>query len=87
MEVSAVDKCKLMREISAVEFAAWELHMYLDTHPCDEKALEMQRKYVERAKELREEYEECYGPLNYKAGSGAAWVKNPWPWEYMECDC
>ena len=55
MEVNAVDKCKLMREISAVEFAAWELHLYLDTHPCDEKALEMQQKYVERAKELRKE--------------------------------
>ena len=44
-----MDKCKLMREISAVEFAAWELHLYLDTHPCDEKALEMQQNYVERA--------------------------------------
>lgn len=87
MEVSALDKCKLMREISAVEFAAWELHMYLNTHPCDEKALEMKKKYVDRAKELREEYEECYGPLNYKSGSGAEYVKNPWPWEYMECDC
>ena len=88
MEVNAVDKCKLIREISAVEFAAWELHLYLDTHPCDEKALEMQRKYVKRAKELREEYAECYGPLNYKEGSGLEWVKNPWPWEYMkECDC
>lgn len=83
-----MDKCKLMRKISAVEFAAWELHLYLDTHPCDKKALEMQRKYAERAEELREEYVESYGPLNYKEGSGKSWVKNPWPWEYMkECDC
>ncbi len=87
MEVNVVNKCKLMREISAVEFAAWELHMYLDTHPCDEKALDMQKKYVERAKELREEYNERFGPLNYKEGSGCDWIKNPWPWEYMECDC
>ncbi len=82
-----MNKTKLMREISSVEFAAWELHLYLDTHPCDEKALEMQRKYSERAEQLRKEYEESCGPLNYKSGSGMNWVKNPWPWEYMECDC
>lgn len=82
-----MDKCKLLREISAVEFAAWELHMYMDTHPCDEKALEMKNKYVKRAGELRNEFEECYGPLNYREGSGTAWVKNPWPWDYVECDC
>ena len=52
MGVNAVDKCKLMRELSSVKFAAWELHLYLDTHPCDEKALEMHKKYTERAKEL-----------------------------------
>lgn len=82
-----MDRCKLMRELSAVQFAAWELHIYLDTHPCDEKAMEMHRKYTERAMELREEYEECFGPLTHTAASGAEWIKNPWPWEYMECDC
>lgn len=87
MGVNVVDKCKLMRELSSVKFAAWELHLYLDTHPCDEKALEMHKKYTERAKELIAEYEECFGPLTHKSGSGLAWVENPWPWEYMECDC
>jgi len=82
-----VDRCKLMRELSAVQFAAWELHLYLDTHPCDEKALEMHKKYTERAMELREEYEECFGPLTHTTESGLAWIKNPWPWDYMECDC
>lgn len=78
---------KILKELSAVQFAAWELHLYLDTHKCDEKALEMHKKYVERAKELIDEYEECFGPLNYMSGSGEAWIKNPWPWELMECDC
>ncbi len=82
-----MDKCKLLREISAVEFAAWELHLYLDTHVCDEKALDMKKKYSKRAKELREEYEEKFGGLNYTTASGAVWLKNPWPWEYKECDC
>lgn len=87
MEVNAVARNKLLKELSAVQFAAWELHLYLDTHKCDEKAMEMHKKYVERAKELTAEFEECFGPLNHESGSGAAWIKNPWPWEFMECDC
>jgi spore coat protein JB len=87
MEVSVVDRCKLLREVSAVSFAAWELHLYLDTHPCDEKALEMHKKYSERAMELKKEYEEYFGPLTHEFGSGCIWVKDPWPWEYVECGC
>ena len=82
-----MDKNKLVRDLSAVKFAAWELHLYLDTHPCDSKALEMHKRYSERAKELTEEYEECFGPLTHMAGSGLEWIKDPWPWEYKECDC
>ncbi len=87
MEVSVVDKCKLMREISAVRFAAWELHLYLDTHPCDEKALNMHRKYSDRAMELKNMYEENFGPLTHESASGLKWTKDPWPWEYKECGC
>ena len=36
---------------------------------------------------LKKEYEECFGPLTHKSGSGYVWIKDPWPWEYMECDC
>lgn len=82
-----MDKCKLLREISAVEFAAWELHLYLDTHPCDEKAMAMHKKYSARAQQLTEEYEETFGPLTHRADSGFQWIKNPWPWENKECDC
>ena len=82
-----MDKCKLLRELSSAQFAAWELHPYLDTHKCDEKAAEMHRKYSDRAAELSAEYEERFGPLTHNTESGAQWLKNPWPWEYKECDC
>ena len=82
-----MDRCKLLRELSSTQFAAWELHLYLDTHKCDEKALHMQRKYTKRAAELREEFEEKFGPLSANTGSGREWLQNPWPWEYKECDC
>lgn len=32
-------RCQLLGEINEVSFAVNDLHLYLDTHPCDEKAL------------------------------------------------
>lgn len=87
MEMCAVDKLSILKELSAVEFAAWELHLYLDTHKCDEKALTMSKKYKNRANELRAEYEQLCGPISYATGSGEDWIKGPWPWEYKECGC
>ena len=81
-----MDKCKLLRELSGVQFAAWELHLYLDTHKCDKKAAEMYKKYSQRAAELKAQYEEMCGPLTIGEDSAAGWLKDPWPWEYKECD-
>ena len=61
------DRKRLLNRISATQFAAWELHMYLDTHPCDRTANEMFRKYTDEAKMLRREYESKYGPLTISA--------------------
>ena len=58
--------------LSAVQFAMWELHLYLDTHPEDIGDLK-----------LKDEYEAKYGPLYSNSGSpGVHWLKNPWPWDY-----
>lgn len=78
------EKAKLMNMLSAEQFAAWELHLYLDTHPCDKNALRMHEKHSARAKELKEEFEKKYGPLTTKTGEGCEWVKAPWPWEKGE---
>ena len=36
---------KLLRSLSSVQFALWELHLYLNTHPNDLSALAMHEKY------------------------------------------
>ncbi len=78
---------KLLRKISTAQFAAWELHLYLDTHPCDMQANEMFRKYTDEAKMLKREYEHKYGPLTVSASNEADWLKSPWPWENeRSCD-
>lgn len=78
------EKTKLMNCLSAEQFAAWELHLYLDTHPCDKTALRMHEKHIARAKELREELEKKFGPLSTATGEGCDWIKGPWPWEKGE---
>ena len=74
---------KWRRQLAAYCFAAWELHIFLDTHPnnCDAaKKLEEVRK---KHKALMEKYEDKYGPIHEtnQNTSRWAWVSDPWPWE------
>ena len=51
-------KALLSQQIDAVQFAMWELHLYLDTHPDDISALALFKKYEEKSEKLVAEYEE-----------------------------
>lgn len=78
---------KLLRRISTAQFAAWELHLFLDTHPCDSSASEMFEKYTNEAMLLKREYEQKYGPLTVSSSNEADWLESPWPWENeRSCD-
>ena len=79
-------KENLLRQLSAVQFVMWEIHLYLDTHPTDKEALSLHEKYQIKFAKLKHEYEECFGPLSAFNGNGFEWLKNPWPWDNMECD-
>lgn len=72
---------KLLRNLSAAQFALWELHMYLDTHPTDLEAIGLHEKYEKKYRELKAEYEANYGPLTPTKGEGVSWLQDPWPWE------
>ncbi len=72
---------KLLRQLSSVQFALWELHLYLDTHPSDLEAVSLHEQYETKLKKLIRDYEEAYGPLTTAVGEGAAWLNDPWPWE------
>lgn len=75
---------QLLLRLSSVQFAVWELHLYLDTHPSDLTALAKHAEYQKKAAILREEYESEFGPLSPAVGEGVEWLKNPWPWERGE---
>ena len=81
------NRASLFLRIAEVEFAMWELHLFMDTHPADLQALALHNEYKEKATKLRCMYEEKFGPLTPENGQGVEWVKNPWPWEKEWCDC
>lgn len=75
----------LKERIAAVGFAAFELNLYLDTHPCDCDAINLLREYAESLAALTDRYEKCFGPLKaFSEGcddSKWQWIDSPWPWE------
>ena len=84
------DREILLNRISSAQFAAWELHMYLDTHPDDIQALKSYHKYEREAKELIAKYENMFGPLVSSDVFGDNrwdWINNPWPWEIQGGKC
>lgn len=79
------DDCKrekMLMDIKELNFAVIELGLYLDTHPEDQRALCLHRKYAKELKELKDKYQKVYGPLSiYYPCNKWRWLEEPWPWE------
>ena len=84
-----IDCCakeEMLQQIRCYDFAINELALYLDTHPEDEKALCLHRKYARECKDLKDKYQKVYGPLtiNFPCNKWR-WLEEPWPWEGGMC--
>ena len=77
---------RLLRRIRAMQFAQWELHIFLDTHPNDCEAAKKLEEYRMKTAALIKEYEAAYGPMNETSANTShwAWITGPWPWETGE---
>jgi spore coat protein JB len=79
------ERRQLLLQIMAEEFTAVELNLFLDTHPEDKKALHIYNETVERLQELKQRYEDRFGPLTNFGYAPSdfpwQWVNEPWPWE------
>ena len=76
---------KLMEQIRAVDFALYEVILYLDVYPHSCDALETYHKLKAQREALRKEYENTCGPLTaFENESGASWdwIGSPFPWEF-----
>ena len=76
-------KQELLKEIMELDFAVNDLALYLDTHPCCQKALRLHKEYTEKLENLKKEYTSHYGTLSIydDINSWNTWVEHPWPWE------
>ena len=76
----------LLDQINTVSFAAYDMLLYLDTHPKDEKALAYYQEQCCRRKQLLDDYACQFGPLTADCACQTdcpdwAWIMQPWPWE------
>ena len=78
------DRTALLHQIQAEDFALYEVALYLDGHPKDQKALRFYREHQKIARMLKDAYQEQYGPLTIydnQNENGWDWAAGPWPWE------
>ena len=61
----------------ALSFAAWEVRLYLNTHPNDQRALALYHDLCRQAGEPS--YACAFSGSNHRAWN---WLDDPWPWEY-----
>ena len=87
MSMSSDNDCSpnredILQDIKCLNFSIIELGLYLDTHPDDEKALCLHRKYCKEYRELTDKYQKVYGPLTIQFPCNKwRWLEEPWPWE------
>ncbi len=79
-------KEQLKKQIDALDFAIYEMVLFLDTHPNDRSAMAAFQEYKQRRKNAIKEYEAAFGPYikridNVPPGNRWSWINSPWPWE------
>lgn len=77
---------QLLLYISQVSFVVYDTLLYLDAHPCDEKALACFQEHLSMRNHALKEYARLYGPLTIDTADDVSsksweWVSTPWPWE------
>ena len=72
---------KMLIRLSAVQFAMWEMRVYLDTHNGCPEAHKLYEKYTAEFNALKKEFEEKFGPITLSENNSDEWLKDPWPWD------
>jgi spore coat protein JB len=80
-----MSRCELLLKIQALQMACIDLNLFLDTHPCDVRALHDFNCYSDQFCAAMKQYECKYGPLEGFGNSTSelpfSWRQSPWPWK------
>ena len=76
-------QAELLTKVDAYCFFSHDLNLYLDTHPDDDKMINLFKEVSADADMAVAEYEDKFGPLFSDSSKGFPWTwnKSPWPWE------
>ncbi|NBH81905.1 spore coat protein CotJB [bacterium C-53] len=81
----SMEQKRLLYNIQVLNFAVYDLTLYLDTHSYDKEALKYYNHYNALLKQSVEEYSMLYEPLTLrhvnKNDNCFKWALAPWPWE------
>lgn len=79
------ERLAMLKEIQELEFSAFDLHLFLDTHPRDQAALGDYYTVSNQLALVKKRYEEICGPLTSSGFTPAQypwqWLEGTWPWE------
>lgn len=72
---------KALIRLSSIQFAMWEMRMYLDTHLENTEAQKLYEKYKAQFEKEKADFEEKFGPITLSSTNSDEWLKDPWPWD------
>lgn len=78
------ERIQLLRDIQRYGFSAYDLGLYLDTHPSDKEAIAMYKELVKKLEAATEAFQTQFGPLTMTASDSPetwSWLNSPWSWE------
>jgi len=79
---------ELFSWINKVSFMAYDMALYLDTHPDDQQALAFFQKYEQMRRQALASYAAQFGPLTLDSVNNEEhwhWATQPQPWEGGYC--
>jgi spore coat protein JB len=82
--VGDIDRNELLKQIMGLDFYIIDMHLYLNTHPWDCKAIMLYNNMVNNARMRRSLYERMFGPLTAHMSFSKCpwqWTTYPFPWE------
>lgn len=90
MNKERMNQGQLLEWIQMLTLCAYDMQLYLDTHPDDKDALDYFNQCTQLLNNATQTYEASYGPFSVNSAApfeSWTWVETPMPWEGGSCSC